>query len=208
MLTSDKIAEVTKNYGPKLLAVVVCVCIGILIGWQMKPDQVKIEEKIKVVEVEKQVIVVQEKVKIEVVKVKDVQIVERYHREKTEEKKPDGTVVSREVEDRNIDSHTKEKETNVEVRVVEVEKQVVVEREKEVFRKIDPVLAQWQVGVLGGASFGTSNFPLSTNVILGAEVERRIVGPLWAGIFISGESPVTQFQIQDVNVGIKIGMEF
>ena len=208
MLTSDKIAELTKKYVPKLLVILLIFCGGILLGWQIKPTEVKVEEKIKVVEVGKQVVVIEEKVRVEVVKVKDVQIVERYRREKTEEKKPDGTIITRETEDRNIDSVLKEKETAVEVKVVEVEKQVIVEKEKEVYKKIDPVLAQWHVGVLAGASIGTTNFPTNTNVLLGAEVERRIAGPFWAGVFVSGESPVSNFNVQDVNVGLKLAIEF
>ena len=208
MLTSDKLKEILKKYGPITLALIVVLCAGVAIGWEMKPDQVKIEEKLKVVEVEKQVLVVQEKVKVEIVKVKDTQIVERYHREKVEEKKPDGTVTVREVEDRNIDSHVKEKENTVEVKVVEVEKKVYIEKEKEVIKKIDPVLSQWHVGLIAGASLDTGEFPNSTNVIAGAEVERRIIGPFWAGIWISGESPTSQFHLQEVNVGLKLAAEF
>jgi hypothetical protein len=193
--------------------VVVAVCEllvlvgGIAIGWYSKPDVVRTETQLQVVEVEKQIVVEKEVVRVEIVKVKDTQVVERWHREKTEEKKPDGTVLTKEVEDRNIDSIVKEKENSTEIRVVEVEKQIVVEREKIVTQVSEPVLANWHVGAMVGLAPQFDNLGGSP-VMVGAEVERRIVGPIWAGAWVMGGSSTSQFKVVNGSAGIKIGMEF
>lgn len=183
---------------PAVIVGVLCLVGGAGLGWGLKPDVVKIEEKVKVVEVTKEVVVVQEKVRVEVVKVKDTQVVERWHREK--KTLPDGTVT--EVEDRNIDATVKEKENTVEVKVVEVEKQVVVEKQVDRIIKIDPVLAAWRVGVSGGAQFLTAQFPAPV-VVLGLEAERRIAGPIWVGLGASTNAQLSAFDIR-----AKVAIEF
>lgn len=200
---NQKIAEVLKKVVP-LLAILI---VGIGIGWYVKPDVVRVEEKIKTVEVEKQVVVAQEKVRVEVVHVKDTQVVERWHREKTEEKKPDGTVLTKEIEDRNIDSIVKEKENSTEVKVVTVEKQVVVEKKVEVEKKIEPVLPNWHVGILAGAAPRFDN-PAQTPIMLGVEGERRIVGPVWLGAWVMAGTPVQAFNVTNAAGGVKLGFEF
>lgn len=177
---------------------------GIGIG----PEKLKVEEKVKVVEVEKQVVVVKEVLKVEVVRVKDTQIVDRWRREKTETQMPDGTLTKREVEERNIDTVVKEKETKAEVKVVEVVKEVVVEREKVVERRIEPVLPNWHAGALVGVA-PRFDQPLATPVMVGLEVERRVAGPVWLGGWAIGGSPVVGgFALTNVAVGLKVGMEF
>ncbi len=177
---------------------------GIGIG----PEKLKVEEKVKVVEVEKQVVVVKEVVKVEVVRVKDTQIVDRWRREKTETQMPDGTLTKREVEERNIDTVVKEKETKAEVKVVEVVKEVVVEREKVVEKRTEPVLPNWHAGALVGAA-PRFDQPLATPVMVGLEVERRVAGPVWLGGWAIGGSPVVGgFALTNVAVGLKVGMEF
>ncbi len=177
---------------------------GIGIG----PEKFKVEEKVKIVEVEKQVVVVKEVVKVEVVRVKDTQIVDRWRREKTETQMPDGTLTKREVEERNIDTVVKEKETKAEVKVVEVVKEVVVEREKVVERRIEPVLPNWHAGALVGVA-PRFDQPLATPVMVGLEVERRVAGPVWLGGWAIGGSPVVGgFALTNVAVGLKVGMEF
>lgn len=177
---------------------------GIGIG----PEKFKVEEKVKIVEVEKQVVVVKEVVKVEVVRVKDTQIVDRWRREKTETQMPDGTLTKREVEERNIDTVVKEKETKAEVKVVEVVKEVVVEREKVVEKRTEPVLPNWHAGALVGAA-PRFDQPLATPVMVGLEVERRVAGPVWLGGWAIGGSPVVGgFALTNVAVGLKVGMEF
>lgn len=190
-----------------VLLPIACV-VGIAIGWFAHPQSVRVEEKVRTVEVEKQVVVEKEVVRVEVVHVKDTTVVERWHREKTEEKKPDGTVTIKEVEDRNIDSHTKERENSTTVQVVEVEKQVVVEKEKIVEKRIEPILPNWHLGVLAGVA-PRFDSPLDTPVVIGIEAERRILGPIWLGAWGMGGSPVVGgFKVVNASVGIKVGLEF
>lgn len=164
-----------------LVAIAVTAVVSIVggagLGWALKPDVVRVEEKVKVVEVVQEKVVIQEQVRVEVVKVRDTQIVERYR--KTEDITPDGAI--HRTEERNIEAVVKEKENTVEVKVVEVEKQVVVEKLVDRVVKIDPVLAQWSVGASGGVQFLATTFPEPTP-LFGAGVERRIAGPFWLGL--------------------------
>lgn len=186
----------------------IAVGIGISYFLDFGPERVITEEKLKVVEVEKQVVVEKEVVRVEVVRVKDTQVVDRWRREKTETQMPDGTLTKKEVEERNIDTVVKEKETKAEVRVVEVEKQVVVEREKLVETKTTPVLPNWHISVLGGVAPRFDQPPL-TPVMVGVEVERRAIGPFFAGGWVMGGSPVVgPFTLTNASFGIKIGAEF
>jgi len=196
--------EKIKSFLPQLGIMLGVLLVGIVIGWFVKPTQ--IEEKIRTVEVEKQVVVVHEQVRVEVVHVKDTQVVERWHREKTEETKPDGTKIAKEVEDRNIDSIVKEKENSTQVQVVTVEKQVVVEKEKIVERK--PILPNWHVGALVGVA-PRFDSPTETPVLVGLEVERRVIGPFFAGAWVMGGSPVIGgFKVTNASFGLKLGMDF
>jgi len=191
-----------KELAPKAVPLLVALAIGSALGWFLKPDQVRVEERLKTVEVEKQVVVVQEKVRVEVVKVKDTQVVERWHREKTEEKKPDGTVTTKEVEDKNVDSVVHEKENSTEVKVVEVEKQVVVEKEVFKDRIVTPVPASWHLGVLGGITPQFTPTPGVNSWLVGAEVEHRVAGPFWGGVWGMGS---TTGQAMG---GLKLGVQF
>lgn len=196
-IVTDKLKELA----PKALPYIAVLVVGIAIGWGVKPSQVETREVLKVVEVEKQVVVEHETVRVEIVKVKDTQVVERWHREKTEERKPDGTVTTKEVEDKNIDSIVKERENSTEVKVVEVVKEVVVE--KEVFKEkiVTPVLAQWHVGVLGGVQPQFSPSIGVASWAVGGEVERRIVGPLFLGVWGMGTTAGAGMG------GLKVGFE-
>jgi hypothetical protein len=200
----QKMLNLAEKLGPKKLAIIdtiisiVLVGVGVYIGWSLKPDVVKVEEKVKVVEVTKEVVVEKEVVRVEVVKVKDSQVVERWHREKTETKSPDGSVVTREVEDKNIDSIVKEKENSTEVKLVEVTKEVVVEKEVVKEKTVTPMLAQWKVGLMGGIA---PQLP-AVSWAVGAEVDRRIVGPIWAGAWGLGTTSGQGM------AGVKVGVEF
>lgn len=182
-----------KEKWPYLVVFVVALVAGAGLGWVLKPDVVRVEERLRTVEVEKQVVVVQEKVRVEVVKVKDTSVAERWRRETT--KSPDGTV--HEVEEKNIDTVIKETKTATEVKVVEVEKQVVVEKQVDKLVKVEPVLAKWHVGVTGGTEL------LTPVPVVGASVEYRIAGPFWLGAYGNANTQLTRGQ-----VGLKVAIEF
>jgi hypothetical protein len=200
MLTS-KILSILKQYLPKFLPYLAFLLVGVGVGWKMKPTQVERVETVKVQVVEKEVVVIQEKVRVEIVKVKDSQTIERIHKEEKTVTSPDGTVVATKTEDHNIDSIIHEKENSTEVKVVEVEKQVVVVKTETKEVKITPVLAQWHIGILGGVD--PSLVPFKTNgYLVGGEVERRIVGPIWGGIWGMGSTEGRGMG------GIKVSLEF
>lgn len=185
----------------------VLLALGVVAGWYMKPDVFKIEEKIKVVEVEKQVIVEKEKVRVEIVRVTDKSVVERWRRESTETQLPDGTLTKKTTEEKNIDTIVKDVTTNV--KVVEVEKQVVVERQVQVDKiiKIDPVLENWSVSLLAGIQ--PRLIPqLETDIVLGVQAERRIAGPFWGGIWAQAVTPSQFNKINGIQGGISAGIKF
>ena len=195
------ILELLKLHWKKILFVVLPI-VAFLAGRFAGPSAPeRIVEKVRIQEVVKEVVVVQEKVRIEIVKVKDTQVVERWHREKTETKSPDGTVVTKEVEDKNIDTLVTEKENNVEVKIVEVEKQVVVERQV-VTEKIIDNQKRFKVGLLVGAHPDILPVPQINSYAVGGEVGVRLLGPVWAGVWAVG---TTKGQALG---GLSLGVEF
>lgn len=176
--------EFIKKYW-QYLAMVVLLVVGFVAGANLNPQPERVVEKVRIEQVEKQVVVVQEKVRVEIVKVKDTQVVERWHREKTETKTPDGAVVTKEVEDKNIDTLVKEKENNVEVRVVEVEKQVVVIQKQETEKIIDNQ-KRFRVGLLVGVHPDILPVPKINSYAVGGELDVRIIGPVWIGAWGMG----------------------
>lgn len=190
----------------KLVLYPILLILGVILGWYLKPEAVRVEEKLKVVELEKQVVVEKEKLKVEIIHVKDTQVVERWRREKTETQLPDGTITKRETEEKNIDTVVKEKTTDT--KVVEVEKQVVIEVEKFVDRKvlIEPKLENWGVNVLAGVQPKLN--PLSTDLVLGVQAERRVAGPFWAGIWVQTVTPTNFSNLNAIQGGLQVGAKF
>jgi hypothetical protein len=196
------VAEKLKQYLPKILSYLAVLVVGIAIGWGMKPDQVRVEEKIRVEQVEKQVVVVKEQVRVEIVKVRDSQVLDKTHTETTETKSPDGTVVTKTIEDKNVDSVVHDRENTTEVKVVEVTKEVVVVKTETVEKISKPVLPDWRVGVLVGIQPVILPTPGIPGYVYGAEIERRIVGPFSLGLFGTLDGH------QQATVGAKVGFEF
>ncbi len=169
------------------IAVYVAIGLGgLVVGRITAPESVRVEEKLKTVEVEKQVVVTVEKVQVQVVRVKDSAVQDRYRREAKTVNSPDGTVTVTETEERNIDTVVKETENKTEVKVVEVEKQVIIEKEKIVEKITTPVLPSWKVNAVA-----TSQIYNLSNVSYGAQVERRIFGPIWVGGIVTSGGQVS-----------------
>lgn len=145
-----------------------------------------------------------ESMKTEISRVKTAQVNEKYRKWEHEETKPDGSKTRDAGEERNIDSVVTETEKVVEVKVVEVEKQVVVVQTVEkVTEKIrEPVLKNWRVSPMVGVGFDIKGGPQYNGVVYGAEAERRILGPIWLGVWGVGNT-----QIGGV-AGIKASIEF
>jgi len=194
--------EKLKPYLLKIVSYAAVAAIGIGVGWRLKPAAVEVHEKLKVVEVEKQVVVVREQVRVEVVRVKDSQVVDKTHTETTETKSVDGTVVKKVVEDKNIDSVVHDRETATEVKVVEVEKQVVVVQKETVEKVVKPALPNWRTSALLGIQPQILPTPGVSGYVYGTEVERRVAGPIWLGVW------GTMSDKQQATVGIKGTWEF
>lgn len=210
-MDTESLKQKLKVFVPVVL---VSLLAGIGIGWSAKPDVVKVEEKERVVEKQvtteaiKQLMASFESLKVELQKVRETQVVQKYHQEVLETKLADGTYTKKTTTDKNIDSHTKETETKTEVKVVEVEKKVetikteyvdrVVEKEK----IVTPQLAQWHVGLLGGLTPQFLPAPGVQSWVVGGEVERRIVGPVFLGIWGAGTTTGQGMG------GVKVGFEF
>jgi ABC-type Na+ efflux pump permease subunit len=184
-----------------------CILLGAGIGWKFKPDVVKTEIKEKIVYTEVAKTDTKEEVKKDTTKDIDTKVNVVIHKETKTEKKPDGTVTVTVVEDKRNDTAKVEKQVEVQIKTVEVIKEVAVTKEviKEV--KITPVLAQWHVGLLAGVA-PRLDVPLQSAVILGLEGERRIAGPFWLGAWVQAGSPVQAFQLQNVAFGAKLSIEF
>lgn len=194
------------------LIVVMGVGFAILATIQHLFPQERIVEKTVVKEVIREVTKSEEiatelsKLREELKEAKTALMNERYRREKTWNKTADGAESSHEVEEKNISSVVTETKESVKVQVVEVEKQVVVtqtntvERQVEVEKIREPVLKNWRVSPMVGVAFDAK--PGFNGVVYGADVERRIIGPVWVGLWGAGNTTVGGM------VGAKLSLEF
>lgn len=206
----SKIWEFLKNN--KIL--IVPLVLGGIIGaclFPIKNTVVETKEVVKEVQVTttntKELMAAIESLKVELQKSKDSQVDEKYHKVITETTSKDGSKTKQTTIDKNIDSHVKETETKTEVQVVQVEKQVIVTQtqtiQKEVTtEKIVKNQSEWRVGVLAGVSPQFSPTIQLNNWVVGGEVEKRLIGPFWLGIWGAGTA-----NGQGLG-GVKLGVEF
>lgn len=106
------------------------------------------------------------------------------HREVTKVEHPDGTKVFKEVEDLNIDKIVKETETKFVDRVVDR----IVFQDREVKKEtiIESPQKNWLVGPMIGfrlAELGFRDGGLQLPVEFGAQVQRRVLGPVFIGAY-------------------------
>jgi hypothetical protein len=209
-----------KSVGLKSLPYVAATTVGIGIGWFTKPGVVKIEEREKIVTVEKKVDVIKnvEVIKyvdvIKYVKVKDTVVQADVHKERTETRLPDGTVTVKETTDTNVKKDTKEDTKKDEIKgrdeTKTADKTEVDDTTKTVEREkiVTPELANWHLGILVGAAPDFSA-PASTPIVFGVEAERRILGPLFLGVWAMTGTPVVGTpHLTNTAAGLKVGGEF
>lgn len=151
------------------------------------PPELVIQEKLKVVEVVKEVVVekiVEKEKKVYIADTKD-----RTRTETTHTKSPDGTETTKTVEDKNIESVVKE----TEIKFVDREVIKFVDRVLEVDKSLDlkqMAAKDWRVGPMVGLDIprlarqvdASAVDPLSF-LAVGIQVERRIVGPISVGAY-------------------------
>lgn len=202
-----------QKLGPQApLIVILLVCFGGLAALHYLFPQERVVEKTEIHETVREVTKTEEfskelsKLREELKEAKTAMMNERYRKEKTWNKAPDGTESSHEVEEKNISSVVTETKESVKVQVVEVEKQVVVvqtntvERQVEVEKIREPALRNWRVSPMVGVAFDAK--PGFNGVVYGAEAERRILGPVWVGVWGAGNTTVGGM------VGVKASLEF
>jgi hypothetical protein len=176
----------------------------------VKTEEKIVEKEVQVTtEAQKELLSQIENLRIELTKTKDSLVNEKYHKEVLETTLPDGTKTKKTTIDKNIDSHTVESEIKTEVKVVEVEveKEVIVTQtntiEKEIYitKTETPATKDWRIGIQAGVSPQLLPTLGVNSWVVGGEVERKLFGPFWMGIWGMGS---TTGQAMG---GLKIGVE-
>ena len=166
-------------------------------GRYTAPESVRTVETVKVVEVEKQVVVVQEKVKVEKVYVQNE--AQAIHREEHTTTRPDGTVEVVKTEDINVTKVVTENNTQYVDRIVEKE---VVKYEDRIVEKVKLVTMKkpdWMIGAMVGYDFKNLDATkFVSGLHYGAHAERRILGPVFLGAW----------GMTNRDLGLSLSMEF
>ncbi len=178
---------------PIVLAAVVGVGLfvaGYSTGRYALPAKVVITEKVHEVIVEKQVVVIQTKTEIQVVKVHDAQVDQKVHRVVAETTNKDGSTTKTTTEDINIDSvvHDHDQTNSTEIKYVD---RIVEKWQDKIVEKVTTKLSQpdWSVYAGAGVSIphylgaGDIGVPGLQGFVIQAGVDRRILGPFWMGLF-------------------------
>ncbi len=145
------------------------------------PERVVTQERIVERVVIKEVIKEVEKI----VRVKDTTDKTKIHTETTKTTNPDGTVIEKTVTDTGVDKTEHEKEEKIVIKEVikEVFKDRIVEKIVTVDNRRD-----WRAGVLVGISPNLLPAPSVNSILVGGEIDRRIVGPFSVGVWGMGST--------------------
>ncbi len=167
--------------------------------YTVKPD-IQIQEKIVEKVVEKEVVKTVDNTKTSDSKNSENVANKHIHKVVTIVKKPDGT----ETTTISYESDENKQEKTVEVKYVDrfvtVDKIVekVVEKQVEVTKTTTYSKPQWTVSANIGINLNNVSVP-----VVGAEVDRRIFGPFFAGAWI-----LTDTQLQTKTIGTSLKFEF
>lgn len=200
-----------KPYLLKVLPYLIALVIGVAIGWEMKPDQVRIEEKIvEKVKTEEKKVVDETLVQAEVDKrVKEIQANMKTKTVTVWVEKPDHTKTVTSTTETENNTKTTENETKT-TDTTATKKEVVekiVYRDVETVKIVEPVKAQWMVGVGVGVAPRFDN-PATTPIIISVSAKRRIIGPFFLGLQVQAGSPVTVFNVTNATGIISVDAEF
>jgi hypothetical protein len=155
--------------------------VALLIGAALPPwhrsAKVVVQEKVRTVEVEKQVVVVQERVKVERVEVATE--ARRVRRQETTTRAPDGTTTTVKTEEEATDKST------TAVVVAEAKKDTFAETSKREAtesksRTVTESRTQWKASALAGVDLATA-LRGELRPVYGGALERRVLGPFSAG---------------------------
>lgn len=127
------------------------------------------------------------------------------HTKKIIIERKDGTKITK--VDTNTSTHVVKKE--VEIRYVDrvVTQVKEVEKKVEVTKTVEKALPNWTVSAKLGTTFNdfkvTPVAPYVSPFLLGVEVDRRIVGPVWLGAW-----GTTDLHLKSVSGGLSVGVQF
>ncbi len=186
-----------------IVGVVLALAASFGAGRYTTPTKIVEKEKIVTVTVEKVVTVdhvVEQKVYVEVEKAQT-------HKETVEVKAPDGTITTKIVEDTKVDTQKTDTDTKVADKTVtdDVQKVNVVEKEKTTTN----AKPDWhlRVDVGAGARFVGQ---LTPTLMLGVGAERRILGPVFMGLWVNTTLNLLAPQTPPygINAGLSVAVEF
>jgi hypothetical protein len=188
-----------------IAVIVVCVlaCVGSFwAGRRTAPVETKYVEKQVIVE--KEVIKTVEVEKKVDEKKKDEAVAKNVHKERTEVTHPDGTKEVKETVDVNATKVVKEVQIQYVDRIQTVEKVVEVEKKVEIEKVVKNPLPDWGVQARVGVDISAILNPTRGGpVVIGLEVDRRIIGPFKAGVWAQTNTTFNQWQ-----AGLSVGAEF
>lgn len=183
-----------KDKFKKLIPITIIIILVALIGYgtgrMSAPVKTVVEERIKVEQVEKQVVVEKVKTDLQVVYVQTGQ--KNTHTETMTEKRPDGTVITKVIENTQTKTEVKtDTNLNKVSDMIKInEKTVAIDQSKVVTTVRDS--HNWSVSVQPGIDFaglaGKSTYNALDGLaikhfVVGASVERRLIGPMFGGVW-------------------------
>jgi hypothetical protein len=186
-MTLQQISPKIKKVCLVTLAALVLAGGGYATGRYVAPDKVVTKEKV-VTQIQEKVVV---QTKTEVQVVHDVAIQKDVHIVRVETKAKDGTTTVTTTEDdkSKTQAQTKANATNATQQVVTK----IVYQDREVTKTVERLRPQWSVSLQPGFSLGTSQYNLLsalpvTHVMANVVVERRILGPVFMGVWGSSHA--------------------
>lgn len=163
---------------------------GYVVGRHFTPPNTVIQTEVKVKEVEKQVVVTQTKIQTEVKVVKVADRDNNIHRTYLIEEKPDGTKITRVIEDDKSEINVRLSATKGDTVTNNTHTDTVKETVRTEEKVTQSPKSKWRAGAMVGwhvpGLWGnhTSNIvPFEQDLVLGASIERRLIGPLSLGIW-------------------------
>lgn len=160
------------------LAVCLAVALAYAFGRHGVPERVVVTEHVQVQTVEKQVVVVQERVRVERVEV--AQAARAIHREQTTTRQPNGAVQTRVVEDERAEASRGSVEIAKADTQARAESTRTEKEDAQAIRTVETARPAWRVHALVGVRLSDV---LGGKVApaYGAALERRVLGPLSVG---------------------------
>lgn len=178
------------------LAALVAVVAAFLVGRSSAPTRV--EEKVRVQQVEKQVVVVQEKLRVERVEVASASSASRSVRHET--RRPDGSVEKTVVTDRQAGVHVATGEGATSERTAAAASEHASELATS--KTVTSSRPRWRAGALLGTRATelhvTPAAPFVAPLAVGAEGQVRLLGPFWLGGYV----------FSDLAFGLSASVEF